>query len=211
MTIPFAKPIICVLSSVPNHRSVCGRSLSNNIDVFICASCSHYNTDLTREIVFIMRSITRWSGREVKAVEGFESHGLKLGFAIGVTVLPDRHPFSRIITMLTQVLPSTLPFFKYPAIKDSGDPWQKAYRTCLQHEAQAETQVDFMRARVLGYVIREAPNNESRDTICHDINSCHEYSAFCDLANGYIRFLAQLCEYKSLHHVAQATHTCDDL
>lgn len=96
--------------------------------------------------------------------------------------------------MLTQVLPNTLPYVKYPTDKDANDPWRKAYRACLQHEARATTQVDFMRSRVLGYSIREAPNNESRDTLCQDINSCNEDNAFCDLANGYIRFLAQLCE-----------------
>lgn len=107
--------------------------------------------------------------------------------------------------MLTQVLPNTLPYFKYPTNKDANDPWQEAYRLCLQHEAQAVTQVDFMHSRVLGYLIREAPNDDSRDTVCHDISSCNGDDAFCDLANGYIRFLAQLCESQILHH-AQAVH-----
>ncbi|KAG9308905.1 hypothetical protein JVU11DRAFT_11365 [Chiua virens] len=94
--------------------------------------------------------------------------------------------------MLTQVLPSTLPHIKYPTQQDANDPWQKAYRICLQREAQAETQVEYMRARVLGYLIREAPYDESRDTVCQEINSCVGDTAFSDLANIYIRFLAQV-------------------
>jgi hypothetical protein len=98
-----------------------------------------------------------------------------------------------------QALPVTSPYFKNAERKDDNDPWQEAYKTCLQYEAQARSHLNHLLcSRVLGYLIREAPYDKSRDNICQDINSCNgEYARLQALADLYIRSFVQVCRYQA--------------
>ncbi|KAF8555299.1 hypothetical protein OG21DRAFT_1483968 [Imleria badia] len=90
-------------------------------------------------------------------------------------------------------LPETLPHFKDADRKDVDDQWQQAYKTCLQYEARGKSCFDYIRSRALGYLIREAPYDESRDWICQEINSSlGENVKLQDLADLYIGSFLQV-------------------
>lgn len=115
------------------------------------------------------------------------------------TLNSDNHRSYIHLTMASgKALPPTSPYFKNMESKHVNDPWQKAYKTCLQYEAQAKLHVDHIRPRMLGYLIREAPYDESRDRICWEINSCNgENATLQDLADMYIQSLIQVCKYQA--------------
>ncbi|KAF8551780.1 hypothetical protein OG21DRAFT_1498864 [Imleria badia] len=77
--------------------------------------------------------------------------------------------------------------------KNVDDQWQQAYKTCLQYEARAKSCLDHIRSRALGYLIQEAPYDESRDWICQEINSClGENAKLQDLADLFIGSFLQV-------------------
>ena len=74
----------------------------------------------------------------------------------------------------------------------------EAYEQCLFSEAEANAENDrmgLMYARCLGYLISEAPDDNSRNVIADEILGCEADSVRMDgLAKLYIDHVVRLCE-----------------
>ena len=77
----------------------------------------------------------------------------------------------------------------------------EAYQWCLEFENLVDEVVlaDLPRrlreARVLGYMIREAPSIRGRRNVARDILACSDNGALSRLADFYINNLFLACEY----------------
>ena len=72
----------------------------------------------------------------------------------------------------------------------------EAYEQCLLSEAEANAENDqmgLMYARCLGYLISEAPDDNSRNVIANEILGC-EAVGMDGLAKLYIDHVVRLCE-----------------
>ena len=74
----------------------------------------------------------------------------------------------------------------------------EAYEQCLLSEAEANAENDqmaLMYARCLGYLISEAPDDNSRNVVANEILGCEADSVRMDaLAKLYIYHVVRLCE-----------------
>lgn len=74
--------------------------------------------------------------------------------------------------------------------------WSTAYETCLRFEREAgNDKTALIHARLLGYLIREAVNDEARHVISREINSCQSKKAFTEQAKWYVYFFLRCCEW----------------
>ena len=112
--------------------------------------------------------------------------------------------------------------------------WHNAYQCCIEFETYAQQDPGPVRrsqtylptrvvcARLLGYLIREAPTSEGRNNVSREIRSADSkgYSALEELAKFYMQRLLRCCEYL-LHNfrsinlileydsqVCKESHTC---
>ena len=89
---------------------------------------------------------------------------------------------------------STIPENEYPP-----GLWHDAYSRCLDFETTARdlpeirSNTRFMEARILGYLIREAPTLQGRDCLAIEITSCLDDDALSELATLYLDHFIRCC------------------
>jgi hypothetical protein len=72
-----------------------------------------------------------------------------------------------------------------------------AYNVCLDFEcaAAAKTDIDTIRARVLGYLILHAPSIHARHEVVKVIHSCAQnYDALSELGDSFIDYFIRPCK-----------------
>jgi len=95
-------------------------------------------------------------------------------------------------------MPQPLPPNPYPP-----GPWHDAYNRCLDFETHAP---DFpaprsgptrlICARLLGYIVLEAPGDKGRDTMSREIMSAANGAALDTLAKYFLHHFIRCCEYR---------------
>lgn len=87
----------------------------------------------------------------------------------------------------------------------------EAYEQCLFHEAEANAENErerLMNARCLGYLILEAPGDDSRNVIVNESLGCEADSARMDaLAKLYIDHVVRLFKQTKGHTPAPSDHS----
>ena len=77
--------------------------------------------------------------------------------------------------------------------------WHDAYNRCLDFETTAHDLPELrsnarsMEARILGYLIREAPTPQGRDCLATEITSCLDDEALSELATLYLDHFIRCC------------------
>ncbi|KIM43725.1 hypothetical protein M413DRAFT_387497 [Hebeloma cylindrosporum] len=80
--------------------------------------------------------------------------------------------------------------------------WHNAYSCCLDFQNETTSVAQITRARVLGYLIIEAPIQEGRTYVCDEILRCNGNSdKLWELADLYITHLIRLCESTKLEYL----------
>ena len=123
-----------------------------------------------------------------------------------MTVLPLSHSPSTL-TLTTATRPHFLNLDRYSmtALPPAGSEQVgnlepnalSAYNFCLDFEcaAAAKTDIDAIRARVLGYLILHAPSIHARHEVVKVIHSCAQnYDALSELGDSFIDYFIRPCK-----------------
>jgi hypothetical protein len=71
-----------------------------------------------------------------------------------------------------------------------------AYNICLDFERATKTDIDTIRARVLGYLILHAPSIHARHEVIKVIHSCAQnYDALSELGHSFIDYFIRPCKF----------------
>jgi hypothetical protein len=89
-----------------------------------------------------------------------------------------------------------LPPAEAAQISDLGPDTLSAYNVCLDFERDAKTNDEAMRARVLGYLILNAPSLNSRREVVDLIHSCGlNYATLSELGRSFIYYFIRPREF----------------
>jgi hypothetical protein len=99
--------------------------------------------------------------------------------------------------MAMAAFPECQPLPENPFSVATDTPFHDAYEQCVLNEAGASTNAKLlMYARCLGYLILEAPDDNARNHISHEILRCNgDSDTMNSLAEFYIQRLFRLCEF----------------
>ncbi|KDQ54118.1 hypothetical protein JAAARDRAFT_38731 [Jaapia argillacea MUCL 33604] len=91
----------------------------------------------------------------------------------------------------------------------SGRPWHRAYERCQRLEKASEpSNADgkLMRARLLGFMVREAPTDIGRTNMSNEINDCRDDSELYVLADMYLNHFVRCFRSKKGSTPAPSFH-----
>ena len=95
-------------------------------------------------------------------------------------------------------VPQSQPLPQNPFHSHNDPDLHDAYRQCLASEHDAESDLELMYARCLGYFLTQLSSPRARHFVAEDIDLCKgDIKSFNDLAELYINHIIRLCESTS--------------